>query len=342
MDEREFWRNERVAFLALTTLKGIGYWTLHKIAEQGVGFKNALKEPGKNGLERYYPKSSDTETVQSELWAKGLELARYFTAAGIRLYFRGEPGFPEKLRAIPDAPHWIFVQGNPSILTQPAIAVVGTRRPSDDGIFLTKFVMAAISKLNCVSVSGLALGIDQACHAESIRYSIPTIAVLGTGILNNYPKGSDILREEILVGGGAIVSEYLPNQSYSPESFVRRNRLQAALGDVLIPVQWSPKSGTAHTVRYANSYGKKIINVYLPYTRPGRPEIEFSVNEYGASAFEAPLETDLLISEITAMKDFSDGGTGMGKCSELTQGSQQEKFDIFSDDIGEDPQLSLI
>ncbi|MBA5360000.1 DNA-processing protein DprA [Pseudomonas aeruginosa] len=298
MDEREYWRNERVAFLALTTLKGVGFWTLHKIADQGIGFKDALKNPEKAGLEKHYPKSVECDDFQETLWAKGIEQARDLSAAGIRVYFRGEPDFPEKLSVISDPPQWVFVQGNASNLNKPAVAVVGTRKPSEDGLFLTRLVLAAISKFNCVSVSGLALGIDQACHSESIRYKVPTIAILGTGILNNYPKGSEQLREQILAKGGTVLSEYLPHQSYSSENFVRRNRLQAALCEVLIPAEWKIKSGTAHTVKYAHKYGKKIINIYLPLTKDDRPEIDFSLKEYGAQAFEAPFEMQGLIQNI--------------------------------------------
>lgn len=298
MDDREYWRNERVAFLALSTLKGVGFWTLHKIADLGIGFKEALKAPEKVGLDKYYPSSGDSNDFQETLWSKGLELARDLATAGIRLYFKEESGFPPKLKIIAEPPHWIFVQGNAFNLRRPAVAIVGTRKPSDDGIFLTKLTVAAISKFNCVSVSGLALGIDQTCHTESIRYQIPTVAVLGTGILNNYPKGSEHLRESIIEFGGTVISEYLPHQSYSAENFVRRNRLQAALAEVLIPAEWQIKSGTAHTVKYAYRYGKRIFNIYLPNTKPSRPEIDFSSTEYGAQAFEAPFEMNGLMSAI--------------------------------------------
>lgn len=347
MDEREFWRNERVAFLALTTLKGVGFWTLHKVADQGVGFKDALKNPEKVGIEKHYPKSEENDDFQEELWMKGLELARDLTATGIRVYFRGEPDFPEKLRSIPDSPHWIFVQGNAANLSRPAVAVVGTRKPSEDGIFLTRLVLAAISKLNCVSVSGLALGIDQACHSESIRYNIPTIAILGTGILNNYPKGSENLRSQILVSGGTVLSEYLPHQSYSSENFVRRNRLQAALCDVLIPTEWEIKSGTSHTVKYAHKYGKRIINVFLPHTRDDRPEIEFSLREYGALAFEAPFEIKDLIFNISfeLMAPAENLKTAeIAESQGTVHDSQQEPPETLTEDSNniDNPQLPLI
>ncbi|WNJ84761.1 DNA-processing protein DprA [Pseudomonas canadensis] len=296
MEDRDFWRNERIAFLALTAVNGIGFWSLHKIAQANYGFKEALRAPGPAGVEKPLAAAGyDGEPGQESLWSEGIALARTLTSLGVRLIFKAEAEFPEKLRAIPDAPEWIFIQGIPENLSKPSVAVVGTRKPSDDGLFLTKYVLGVLARIGCVTVSGLALGIDQVAHISSIRYSLPTVAVLGTGILQNYPKGSNELREEILKAGGSIVSEYLPNQSYSAENFVRRNRIQAALCDVLIPSEWSIKSGTAHTVKYASRYEKRIVNVFLPGTQNSRPEIPFSAAEYRASWYEVPTKTESLI-----------------------------------------------
>lgn len=296
MEDRAFWRNERIAFLALTTVTGIGFWSLHKIAQTNYGFKETLRAPGAVGVEKLLAAAGyDGESGQELLWAEGIALARNLTGLGVRLVFKAEAEFPARLRAIPDAPEWIFIQGAPENLSKPSVAIVGTRKPSEDGLFLTQYVLGVLAGIGCVTVSGLALGIDQTAHVSSIRYALPTVAVLGTGILQNYPRGSNELREKILQAGGSIVSEYLPNQSYSGENFVRRNRIQAALCNVLIPTEWSIKSGTAHTVKYASKYEKRIVNVYLPGTRGSRPEIPFSAAEYRAAWFEVPTRTEALI-----------------------------------------------
>ncbi len=297
MEDKAFWRNERVAFLALTTVSGIGFWSLHKIAQANYGFKETLRTPEAVGVEKLLAAAGyNGESGQESLWAEGIALARTLTGLGVRLVFKSEAEFPARLRAIPDAPEWIFIQGLPENLSKPSVAIVGTRKPSDDGLFLTQYVLGVLAGIRCVTVSGLALGIDQAAHISSIRYGLPTVAVLGTGILQNYPKGSDELRDSILRAGGSIVSEYLPNQSYSAENFVRRNRIQAALCDVLIPAEWSIKSGTAHTVKFASKYEKRIVNIFLPGTQGLRPEIPFSAVEYGASWYEVPTKTEALIT----------------------------------------------
>jgi len=340
MEDKDFWRNERVAFLALTTVSGIGFWSLHKIAAMNLGFKESLRSPTLAGLEKILAASGYTDTASQEsLWADGISLARTLTGLGIRVVFRSEPEFPEKLRNIPDPPEWLFIQGQTSNLDQPAVAVVGTRKPSEDGLFLTKYILGVLASIGCVTVSGLALGIDQAAHSSSIRYDLPTVAVLGTGILQNYPKGSEALRESIIKAGGTIVSEYLPNQSYSAENFVRRNRLQAALSDVLVPTEWSIKSGTAHTVKYASKYGKKIINIYLPGTESSRLEIPFSAEEYSASWYEVPKKTEALIQAIKEIIKNKVDNTAFE--AEVTESPHLETSSSDSD-TSEPSQLPLI
>ncbi len=309
MEDREFWRNERIAFLALSALKGIGFWTLHKIAQSKIGFKVILKEPEKVGLDKLLQdEGCGGEEGQIELWNRGISIARDLASQGIHLCFKSEPDFPKKLSEISDAPEWLFVQGRLENLCRPAVTIVGTRKPSDDGYFLTRYVTTVLTKTQFVTVSGLASGIDQTAHLESIRYGIPTVAVLGTGILQDYPKGSDVVRKHILEGGGTIVSEYLPTQSYSADNFVRRNRLQAALGNVLIPTEWAIKSGTAHTVRFASKYNRLILNICLPGQLGQSPEMLYAEQEYGAYSFELPCEERLLsfIESTLPGSSFSD------------------------------------
>lgn len=303
LDQRIFWKNERIAFLALTTLRGVGFWTLHQISSSKAGFKNTFK----SSLEKYIKVEQESAPplaeIKKKLWQRGIKLVNELAKDNIILVFHDEERFPAKLKNIHDAPQWLFVQGSLKVLDTPSIAIVGTRKPSEEGMFLTKLVLAALHRSKFSTVSGLALGIDQLAHLESVRYELPTVAVLGTGIKESYPKGSEPIRQLIVDNGGAVVTEYLPTQSYSGENFVRRNRIQAALSDFLIPVEWKIKSGTAHTVGFAAKYDKKIINVYLPKTLAARPEIAFSRESYGASEYEVPLGIPEFLNEISSFRE---------------------------------------
>jgi DNA protecting protein DprA len=260
--------DEERAFLALATVRGIGQKTLFAMAEDRKLFSDALEY----GPETSKPAGSDGKPVSERHWSRvreqaleqGDRLAQHLEALGIGLLFRGSPGFPSALLDLERPPHWLFVQGSIERLSDPSIAIVGTRKPSVDGFFLSRYVGACLGGWGVPTVSGLAVGIDQLAHEHSLRAGVPTIAVLGTGMLEDYPKGSGRLRDHILATGGTIVSEYLPTVSYSAENFVQRNRLQAALGRVLIPAEWSRRSGTAHTVRFATALGRPIACLRLP------------------------------------------------------------------------------
>lgn len=283
------YQNQKIALLALSEIKGIGYWTLYKFVSNGGQLDELIGAGIKEDLEKSLKikigiSPPDWKLFIDSLVNKATLALQNLKRNDTQILINGEPDFPKNLSDIPEPPQWIFVQGNLSLLSKSGVAIVGTRSPSDDGSLLTRECVALLANVGLPTISGLAVGIDQFVHEESLNKNIPTIAVLGTGIANNYPSGSMPLRREILAGGGTIVTEYLPHQSYSSENFIRRNRLQAALGSILIPIEWNIKSGTAHTVAYAHSYGRKIINVYLPNTYELRPELAFSEKKYSAKS----------------------------------------------------------
>lgn len=269
----DFWKNESVALLALASIQGVGYWTLYKLAKTPQSFKqvlkietkesfiSALKELGSRSVKL---SAAEWSIEQESIWQAGRQMYHSLIRGDINILHAGQPGFPKRLQAIPDAPAWLFYQGNIELLDKPAVAMVGTRHPTQDGDFLAHFMVSLCHNYDISTISGLADGIDQQVHLYSLRYGLPTISVLGTGMLRDFPTGSEKLRREIIDRGGLILTEYLPNQSYSAENFVRRNRLQSALSKIVVPIEWKAKSGTAHTVRFAAEHQRPILCLRLP------------------------------------------------------------------------------
>jgi DNA protecting protein DprA len=290
-------RDETRAFFALATIRGVGQKTLFAIAEAGRSFSDVI-EHGLAGAisDRFAARHDESVTVgrwsavRSDALNRGDELAEMLQRIGVKLLLRGDSRFPERLLDLPRPPHWLFVQGAISLLKSSAVTIVGTRNPSTDGIFLAHYVGACLGDWGSPTISGLAAGIDQLAHELSLRAGVPTIAVLGTGILDEYPKGSATLRERILANGGAIVTEYLPRISYSAENFVQRNRLQAGLGRILIPVEWSRRSGTAHTVRFASVLKRPIACLRLPEWPLDRVVLEPGLGLETGEIFTVPRE----------------------------------------------------
>lgn len=288
---------ESVALLALMGIKGLGLRTLSAMLAGKVRASDVLSIEDKGDalelLRRFGARVEggdgvDWSRVRNQAAEKAERAASGFAQDGIQLLLRGDPRFPPALLDAPSAPYWIFVRGAIDILHRPAIAAVGTRQPSDDGRWLSGFLGAQLGHWGVPTVSGLALGIDQLVHEWSLRSDTPTIAVLGTGILSDYPKGAESLRERILEQGGALVTEYLPRETYSAENFVKRNRLQAALGRLLVPLEWNARSGTAHTVRFATAMRRPIACLRLPDWAPDRVAFSKTCGGDTAKVFTVP------------------------------------------------------
>jgi len=262
-------QEEAIALMTLSLIDGVGYWGLRKLKEKNKSLRSLLKDCQsygeidkalqEAGIKRTFPQTTSWSKDIVALWSQGLGQLRELHKQGIHLLVSSDPRFPPQLLELDDPPHWLFVEGKVDCLTKPSIAVVGTRKPTHEGEFVCEYVTRVACLYDCAIVSGLARGIDQLAHYTSLAAGIPNIAVMGTGILETYPKGASDLRKLIVNSGGVVVSEYLPKQRYSRENFVRRNRIQAGLSRVVIPAEWSAKSGTAHTVNFANAYSKKLV-----------------------------------------------------------------------------------
>lgn len=169
---------------------------------------------------------------------------------------------PPQLMDLRHPPLWLFVEGNPQVLWKyPGVAVVGTREPSPLGLNMTRRVVNQMSIYPLALVSGLAEGIDAAAHQAALAAKMPNIAFLGHGIDLEFPKATVDIRVRIVRSGGAVATEYLPGEHYKKQHFVERNRLQAALARVVIPIEAKTQSGTAHTVRFAQELRRLLIGV---------------------------------------------------------------------------------
>lgn len=302
------WVRESVSLLALAAMKGVGYWTLFKLANAGIRFNQIIKASDYVEFEDLFsragcraPKSPDDmawEEFQQASWGAGNDLYKKLKKVDTQVVHFDQPTFPKALRDIEEPPRWLFVQGHLEVLHRPALAIVGTRKPTRDGKFLAEFIGSCLGYLDAVTISGLATGIDQMVHEASIRFLVPTVAVLGNGVFVDFPAGSERLRKDICLHGGAVVTEYLPNQGYSAENFVRRNRIQAALGKALIPVEWQSKSGTAHTVRFAGAANKPIFCLkLLDWKEKEHSELSMA-RELGGKDFVVPIQTNDLIEKL--------------------------------------------
>lgn len=267
---------EKIAFLALSAVGGISSSSLRQIYRSNYNFYsffNASSTTDFNliardvGIKIRFSEKMDWNDYKDKLLGWGQTTYLDLVNRNIKLIFDCDHDFPQTLKNLNDPVYWLFIQGNLSLLNSNLVAAIGTRKPSVNGLFLSECVGLALRDINDVGVvSGLAPGIDQSIHWCTMIHRIKNIAVLGTGILFDFPQNSGGLKEDILNYGGALVSEYLPYDKYSKVNFVRRNRIQAALAKVVIPVEWKLQSGTAHTIRFAVEMGKNVLGIAYPGT----------------------------------------------------------------------------
>jgi len=179
---------------------------------------------------------------------------------GVLAISRFDPGWPEWLR-FEGAPILVFVRG--TLPPGDSIAIVGTRRPSQFG---ERAVRACIESIRghvptvlTGVVSGLARGIDTRAHVLALENSLPTWAILGSGVDTPTPSENVELAERILAAGGGLLSEQLPGTAPAAGTLIPRNRLQVAASSKVFIAECGTSSGTLHTARYAVTLGRKLI-----------------------------------------------------------------------------------
>jgi len=166
--------------------------------------------------------------------------------------------YPALLAECSDAPCVLFGRGDASVLTKPAIAIVGSRQPSLDGRLLAEKFAHDLASAGFVVVSGLATGIDAAAHRGAIKAGGETVAVVATGIDMTYPRSNVNLCEEI-ANNGAVVSQFLPASAPKKHHFPRRNRTLSGLALATVVIEAGVPSGTLITATAAAEQGRDVF-----------------------------------------------------------------------------------
>ena len=169
--------------------------------------------------------------------------------------------YPEKLKNIDNPPKQLYVLGNEKILDDFGLAIIGCRQYSEYGKKVAKDISFKLAKQEIKIISGMAKGIDSFAHIGCMAAGGKTVAVLGSGFNNIYPKENIELFKEIIRTGGAVITEYSPDVKPIGANFPLRNRIISGLSDGVIVVEARKRSGTLITVDYALEQGKEIFAV---------------------------------------------------------------------------------
>jgi DNA processing protein len=176
--------------------------------------------------------------------------------------------YPRLLKQIDNPPLVLYIKGQKNILNNFSLAIVGSRQATAGGISLAKHFSKKLASLGIIIVSGLARGIDSAAHQAALTVGL-SLGVLGSGLLNVYPRENKQLSEE-LAQNGALISEFPLRASPAKENFPRRNRIVSGLSQGVLVVEAALRSGALITAHLGLEQNREV------FAMPGNPESPLS------------------------------------------------------------------
>ncbi|MFB0611655.1 DNA-processing protein DprA [Aurantiacibacter poecillastricola] len=212
----------------------------------------ALPDLAARGAKRNY-KPAPRDRIEQEVQA-----AR---KAGARYLFHDQPDYPANLAAMEGAPPIVTMRGDLSLASRPCVAMVGARNASAAAVKLARDFARELAAEGFVVVSGLAKGIDGACHEGAMPR---TIGVIASGIDIAYPPQHAKLQEQI-ASEALLIAEEPPGTQPRGQQFPKRNRIIAGLSMGTLVVEAAPKSGSLITARLAGEAGREVMAI------PGHP-----------------------------------------------------------------------
>jgi DNA processing protein len=252
--------NEILYWLALTRVEGLGVRGAHRLIEH-LGSPRAAYMASLTELEGCGIPAHVAQAIFAQSGLKDAEKEMEAAAkAQCQLFAYDNPDYPPLLRQIADPPLVLYVRGDVRVLSQHALAIVGTRRPSAYGSQVTHRLARDLAERQLVIVSGLARGIDSCAHRGALEGRGKTVAVQGRGMDAIYPSENRKLAEKI-VENGAIISEFPIGTGPTPENFPIRNRIISGLSLGVVVVEAAEYSGSLITARLALEQNREVFAV---------------------------------------------------------------------------------
>ena len=266
-------REHLAAWIRLTLVPGIGTAGQRALLK-AFGSPEAVFEASASALASVIG-AKLTEALMAHPTQATVDATFSWAAASVahHLIPLGSPQYPPALLDLPDPPNLLYGKGSLSVLTQPCLAIVGSRNATTGGMQTAERFAHTLADSGYIVTSGLALGIDSAAHAGALASSHAgaTIAVIGTGIDRVYPARNQGLAHRIVAEGGLILSEFALGVGVQAHHFPRRNRLIAGLSLGVLVVEAAVESGSLITARLAGDQGREVFaipgSIHSPQSR---------------------------------------------------------------------------
>jgi DNA processing protein len=226
----------------------------------------------RRGIERYGSaadafRRSGSSTDRAIALQEANELVSLAVRKSVHVLVQGHREYPEALLDLPDAPSLLYASGNLTLLRGRRVGIVGTRHSSASGERIAHEMASQLVRAGAVVVSGMAFGIDAAAHRGAVDAGGGTIAVLGSGVDVPYPPSHAALHEQI-AARGLVLSEAPIGSRPVKGAFPKRNRIIAALSELLVVIEAGERSGALITSRLALDLGRNVAAVPGPIDSP--------------------------------------------------------------------------
>ena len=318
-------------WLALYHCKGIGPATFHTLLEH-FHEPEAVFASTRSQLEACHLNEKCIQAILAPNW-HGVDIDLEWSQVNQHTILTlHDDSYPRLLKECDSPPAVLYVMGNVDCLSEPQIAMVGSRNPSPTGKQNAVNFARHLSAAGLGITSGLAIGIDSVCHQGALDAKATTIAVTGTGLDRVYPAKNHDLAHKIMEQG-ALVSEFPIGTTVRPENFPRRNRIISGLSLGTLVVEAAIKSGSLITARIANEQGREVFaipgSIHNPLARGCHQLIK-----QGAKLVET---ADDIISELTALASAQQEITQATNNKEKTGDTITHEYQQLLDGMGYDP-----
>jgi len=263
-------QTELASWLAVHRAPGIGAVTFLKLLTL---FKHPRKilELNRSHLSECSLREETIDCLVSPDWEQVEKDCRWLEENQASVINILDNNYPTLLKEIADPPPLLFVLGDTNILASEQLAIVGSRTPTPMGEQTAEDFAKNLAGVGWTITSGLALGIDAACHRGALmQENGHTIAVVGTGLDRVYPARNRDLAHQI-VQNGAIVSEFPLGSSPVPGNFPRRNRIISGMSRGVVVVEAALRSGSLITAKQALEQGREVFalpgSIHNPLSR---------------------------------------------------------------------------
>jgi DNA processing protein len=246
-------------WIALNMTPGVGPRAAAKLLER-FGSAEAVFNATRNELESLRLRPEAIESIRGRAtFAQAEEEIERVRQLGADVLLLDDGVYPQLLREIFDPPITLYLKGAwNECFERPCVAIVGSRRCSTYGQNAAMMLARDLAQKGLTIISGLARGIDAAAHRGALEAGGRTVAVMGTGLDQVYPRDHRKLADEILAAGGTMISEFPLGTPPAPQNFPYRNRVISGLSLGVLVVEAAENSGSLITARMAMEQNREV------------------------------------------------------------------------------------